>query len=171
MRNFKQNNAFYLLPMPPKAATDSRRHRPKTVWGILEMVTTEWRRPDGAGACDRVAKNSASLGVGPELSPPCSDSRRTWLAVMPSLTCCEGSECLRVSRASRHGDSRYGLTGESMSRDSRGVDDLTLANSTSSQLADSSTTIIGSWLPWMKEGVKDDRRSRLKCSATIQILT
>lgn len=134
------------LPPPGYAATDSRRHRPNTVCGSFEIVTTECRRPDGAGACDSVARNSASLGVGPEPSPPRSDSRRTWLAVMPSVTCCVGSECLRVSRASRHGDSRYGLTGESMSSDSRGVD-LRLACLLAGPLRsvpDSSTTITGS---------------------------
>lgn len=45
------------------AATDSRRPRPKTENGTFEIVTTEWRRPDGAGACDNVAKNSASFDL------------------------------------------------------------------------------------------------------------
>lgn len=124
------------------------------------MVITEWRRPDGAGACDRVAKKAASFGVGPDPSPPRSESRRTWLAVMPSVTCWEGKECFRVSRGSRHGDSRYGLTGESMSRLSRGVDLVGVGISSSSQLADSSTTIIGSALPWLNDGVNEDRRNR-----------
>lgn len=51
--------------------------------------------------------NSVSLmhtfGEGPDPSPPRSDKRRTWLAVIPSVTCCDGSECFRVSR---HGDKR-----------------------------------------------------------------
>lgn len=64
-----------------KAAIDSRRLRPKKVGGTLEIVTTECRRPPGwgAGACERVARNAASLGVGPDPSPR-SLSRRTWSA-------------------------------------------------------------------------------------------
>lgn len=126
----------YLLP-----ATESRRPRPNTVCGTFDIVTTECRRPDGAGACERVAKNAASRGLGPEPSPPRSDSRRTWLAVIPSVTCCEGKECFRVSR---HGVNRYGLTGESMSTLSRGVVLRDGDESSSSKLPDSSTTIIGS---------------------------
>ena len=42
------------------AATDSRRPRPNTDNGTFDIVTTECRRPDGCGACDNVAKNSAS---------------------------------------------------------------------------------------------------------------
>lgn len=145
------------------AATDSRRPRPNTFIGTFEIVTTEWRRPDGCGACDSVARNSASLGDGPEPSPPRSDSRRTWLAVMPSVTCCDGSECLRVSRGSRHGDSRYGFTGESISRLSRGVDlVLDVDALASSPTTVSSTTILQLSL---NDGVNDDRRKRLKCSA------
>lgn len=48
-------------PPAGKAATDSRRLRPNTENGTFDMVTTEWRRPDGCGACDNVAKNSASF--------------------------------------------------------------------------------------------------------------
>lgn len=94
-----------LLPAG-NAATDSRRPRPNTVNGTLDIVTTECRLPEGCGACDNVAKNSASFGDGPEPSPPRSDNRRTWLAVIPSVTCCDGNECFRVSRGSRHGDKR-----------------------------------------------------------------
>lgn len=43
-----------------KAATDSRRPRPNRDNGTFDIVTTECRRPDGWGACDNVAKNSAS---------------------------------------------------------------------------------------------------------------
>lgn len=127
-------------------------------------MTTEWRRPDGCGACESVAKNSASLGVGPEPSPPRSDKRRTWLAVIPSVTCCDGNECLRVSRGSRHGDNKYGLTGESTSRLSRGVDfvDDGEALASSQLIVVSSTTILQ--LSCLNDGVKDDRRRRLKCS-------
>lgn len=59
------------------AATDSLRQRPNNTGGTLEIVTTECRRPDGAGAWQRVARKAASLGVGPEPSPPRSDSLRT----------------------------------------------------------------------------------------------
>lgn len=146
------------------AATDSLRPRPNTASGTFDIVTTECRRPDGCGACDNVAKNSASFGLGPEPSPPRSDNRRTWLAVMPSVTCCDGSECFRVSRGSRHGDNRYGLLGESMSKLSRGVDFiLAAANSSSSQLPDSSTTILKPSC-WLNDGVNEERRNRLKCS-------
>lgn len=152
---------IYLFP-EGNAATDSRRPRPK-IGGTLEMVTTECRRPDGCGACDNVAKNSASFGDGPDPSPPRSDNRRTWLAVMPSVTCCDGNECLRVSRGSRHGDNKYGLTGESVSRLSRGVDFLlVVGTSVSSQLFDSSTTILNP--SWLNDGVNDDRLRRFKCS-------
>lgn len=45
----------------PHAATDSRRPRPNIPEnGTFDIVTTECRRPDGCGACDKVAKNSAS---------------------------------------------------------------------------------------------------------------
>lgn len=44
----------------PHAATDSRRPRPNTENGTFDIVTTECLRPDGCGACDKVAKNSAS---------------------------------------------------------------------------------------------------------------
>lgn len=60
-----------------------------------------------------------TFGEGPDPSPPRSDKRRTWLAVMPSVTCCDGNECFRVSR---HGDNRYGFIGDPMSKLSRGVD-------------------------------------------------
>lgn len=131
--------------------------------GTLEIVTTECRRPDGCGACDSVAKNSASLGDGPDPSPPRSDRRRTWLAVMPSVTCCDGNECLRASRGSRHGESKYGFDGDSVSRLPRGVDfSLDVDARTSSPLFDSSTTILQ--LSCMNDGVNDDRRKRLKCS-------
>lgn len=43
------------------AATDSRRPRPNTDNGTFDIVTTECLRPDGCGACDNVAKNSASF--------------------------------------------------------------------------------------------------------------
>lgn len=80
----------------------------------------------------------------------------------PSVTCCDGNECFRGG--SRHGDSKYGFTGDSTSRLSRGVDFLLGAgNSVSSSLFDSSTTILNP--SWLNEGVKDDLRSRLKCSA------
>lgn len=67
---------IYLLPKG-KAATDSLRFLPNNAGGTFEIVTTECRRPDGCGACDNVAKNSASFGVGPEPSPPLSDNLRT----------------------------------------------------------------------------------------------
>lgn len=79
----------------------------------------------------------------------------------PSVTCCDGSECFRGG--SLHGDSKYGFTGDSMSRLSRGVDFLlTAGTSASSSLFDSSTTILKP--SWLNEGVNDDLRSRLKCS-------
>lgn len=100
-------SAYLLLPVG-KAAMDSRRLRPKNAGGTLEMVTTECRRPPGvgAGACDSVARKAASRGLGPEPSPPRSESRLTWLAVMPVVHWGVGRECLRVSRGSRHGDSK-----------------------------------------------------------------
>lgn len=75
----------HLLP-DGYAATDSRRPRPNAANGTFDIVTTECRRPDGCGACDKVARNSASFGDGP--SPPRSDSLRTWLAVIP-ISCDE----------------------------------------------------------------------------------
>lgn len=154
----------YLFPAHGYAATDSLRPRPNTANGTFDMVTTEWRRPDGCGACDNVARNSASFGLGPLPSPPRSDKRRTWLAVMPSVTCCDGSECFRVSRGSRHGDNKYGLLGESMSKLSRGVDNLlVVAASSSSSLVDSSTTILKPSVV-LNVGVNDERRNRLKWS-------
>lgn len=61
------------------AAIDSRLPRPNRVGGTFEIVTTECLRPPGwgAGACERVAKNSASRGVGPEAPLPRSLSRLT----------------------------------------------------------------------------------------------
>ncbi|KNC26219.1 hypothetical protein FF38_05397 [Lucilia cuprina] len=59
------------------AATDSRRERPNIVAGTLDIVTTECRLPDGAGACESVARKAASLGDGPEPSPPRSERRLT----------------------------------------------------------------------------------------------
>lgn len=57
------NNIYSFTYRPPagKAATDSRRLRPNTENGTFDMVTTECLRPDGCGACDNVAKNSASF--------------------------------------------------------------------------------------------------------------
>lgn len=55
--------SFTYRPPAGKAATDSRRLRPNTENGTFDMVTTECRRPDGCGACDNVAKNSASYFV------------------------------------------------------------------------------------------------------------
>lgn len=82
---------------------------------------------------------------------------------MPSVTCCDGNECFLVSRGSRHGESKYGFTGESISRLSRGVDRvLDVDARTSSQLFDSSTTILQ--LSCLNDGVNDERRRRLKCS-------
>ena len=100
------------------AAIDSLLFRPNNDDGTFEIVTTECLRPPGcgAGACDNVARNACSIGVGPDPSPPRSESLRTWLAVIPLVHGGVGSECLRVSRGSRHGDKRYGLTGESMSK-------------------------------------------------------
>lgn len=59
------NNIYSFTYRPPagKAATDSRRLRPNTENGTFDMVTTECLRPDGCGACDNVAKNSASFFV------------------------------------------------------------------------------------------------------------
>lgn len=61
------------------AAMDSLRFRPNSELGTLEIVTTECRRPPGwgAGACDKVARNACSIGVGPEPSPPRSDNLLT----------------------------------------------------------------------------------------------
>lgn len=63
-----------------KAAIDSRRLRPNSVSGTFDIVTTECLRPPGwgPGACDKVAKNVACFGDGPEPSPPLSLNRRTW---------------------------------------------------------------------------------------------
>lgn len=90
------------------AAIDSRLLRPNSEGGTFEIVTTECLRPPGcgAGACDKVARKACSIGVGPEPSPPRSESLRTWLAVMPLVQGGVGRECFRVSRGSRHGDSR-----------------------------------------------------------------
>lgn len=81
----------YLLP-DGYAATDSRRPRPNAANGTFDIVTTECRRPDGCGACDNVARNSASFGDGP--SPPRSESLRTWLAVMP-ISIGESRKCIQ----------------------------------------------------------------------------
>lgn len=140
---------------------DSLRLRANIVLGTFEIVTTECRRPprEGLGAWQRVARNSVSRGEGPDPSPPCSESRRTWLAVMPCVTWAVGRECLRVSRGSRHGDNKYGLTGESMSRLCRGEDLWLLeACSSSSPGPDSSTTMSGSCVALLKGGVKEERR-------------
>lgn len=152
------------------AAIDSLRLRPNNDEGTLEIVTTECRRPPGwgAGDCDKVARNACSIGVGPDPSPPRSDSLRTWLAVIPLVHGGVGSECLRVSRGSRHGDKRYGFTGESMSKLWRGDDDFLLSLSSFSSCSDSSTTISGSWL-LPPNGENDERRSFARVSA-IEIL-
>lgn len=151
----------HLLLVLGKAAIDSLRLRPKMVLGTFEIVTTEWRRPpgDGVGCWTRVARKAASRGVGPEPSPPRSERRRTWLAVIPCVTWVVGSECLRVSRGSRHGDNRYGLTGESMSKLFLG-DDLLLEASSSSPGPLSSTTMRGSCVALLNGGVNDERRTR-----------
>lgn len=86
--------------------------------------------------------NVCTFGDGPDPSPPRSDNLRTWLAVIPSVTCCDGNECFRVSR---HGDNRYGLSGDPISKLSRGVDWFVLTDalaSYSSPVFDSSTTIL-----------------------------
>lgn len=140
---------------------DSRRLRPKSVGGTLLMVTTECLRPPGCGAGElyNVARNACSRGDGPEPSPPRSERRRTWLAVMPLVHGGVGRECLRVSRGSRHGERRYGFSGESISKLCRG-DEVWLISSSFSQFSDSSTTINGSWL--LVLGAWDDRRSLKK---------
>lgn len=140
---------------------DSLRLRAKIVLGTFEIVTTECLRPprEGLGAWQRVARKAASRGVGPDPSPPCSERRRTWLAVMPCVTWAVGRECLRVSRGSRHGCNKYGLTGESMSRLCRGEDLLLEACSSSSPGPDSSTTMSGSCVALLKGGVKEERRT------------
>lgn len=61
-KQLKPKKKTYRVPVG-HAATDSRRPRPKTENGTFEIVTTECRRPDGAGACDNVAKNSASFDL------------------------------------------------------------------------------------------------------------
>lgn len=71
-----------ILPMG-KAAMDSLLSRRRNVCGILDIVTTECRRPWDcvvfATVCwDRVARYSASLGDTPEPSPPRSLRRRTF---------------------------------------------------------------------------------------------
>lgn len=70
-----------ILVAPPrgKAAIDSRRLRPNRVGGTLAIVTTECLRPPGwgAGAWERVDRKAASLGDGPDPSPPRSLSRLT----------------------------------------------------------------------------------------------
>lgn len=106
-----------------------------------------------------------TFGDGPEPSPPRSDKRRTWLAVIPSVTCWDGNECFLDSRASRHGDNKYGLPGDSISKLSRGVDFVVLvaALSLSSQVFDSSTTILKPSCA-LKLCTNDDLRRRLKCS-------
>lgn len=69
------------LPGAPAgyAAIDSLRLLPKSVVGTLDIVTTECLRPpgEGPGAVERVARNSACLGVGPEAPSPLSERRRT----------------------------------------------------------------------------------------------
>lgn len=148
------------------AAMDSLLLRPNSVGGTFEIVTTECRRPPGcgAGACDKVARNACSMGDGPEPSPPRSDNLLTWLAVMPLVQGGVGRECLRVSRGSRHGDSRYGfIDGESISKLCRGDDDFLLSTSSFSSCSDSSTTISGSWL-LAPNGENDERRSFARVS-------
>lgn len=149
---------------------DSRRLRPKSVGGTAEMVTTEWRLPPAVGLafCESVARNSTSLGLRPPVSPPTSDRRRTWLAVMPSVIWSEGSECFRRCCMSGKGQSRYGLTGESGSESSL-LDRFVppagsqppmapSKSSPSSGACDSSTTIRGSWVLRLKTGVNEERR-------------
>jgi len=69
--------------------------------GAREIVTTEWRLPPaaGAGADDRVARKAASL-MDPAVLPsePCSERRRTWLAVIPEVHAGVGRECFLISR-------------------------------------------------------------------------
>lgn len=61
------------------AAIDSLLVRPNSDGGTFEIVTTECLRPPGcgAGACDNVARKACSIGVGPDPSPPRSDSLLT----------------------------------------------------------------------------------------------
>lgn len=61
------------------AAIDSRLFLPNNEGGTFEIVTTECRRPPGCGACacDKVARKACSIGVGPEFSPPRSESLLT----------------------------------------------------------------------------------------------
>uniref|UniRef100_A0A182J0Q0 Uncharacterized protein n=1 Tax=Anopheles atroparvus TaxID=41427 RepID=A0A182J0Q0_ANOAO len=119
-----------------------------------------------AAAAEVAAEVAAacSRGDGPDPSPPRSDSRRTWLAVMPLVHGGVGSECLRVSR---QGDSKYGFSGESMSRLWR-WDDWVLASSSFSLFSDSSTTISGSCPPCVNDGVWDDLRIRKNVSGKMR---
>lgn len=159
----------YLCPAG-SAAIDSRRLRPKSVGGTLLIVTTECLRPPGCGAGElyKVARNACSRGDGPEPSPPRSERRRTWLAVIPLVHGGVGRECLRVSRGSRHGERRYGFSGESISKLCRG-DEVWLISSSFSQFSDSSTTINGSWL--LVLGACEDRRNLKKESMKKKIKT
>jgi hypothetical protein len=58
---------------------DSLLFLPNSDGGTLEIVTTECLRPPGAGGddCDKVARKACSIGVGPEPSPPRSESLLT----------------------------------------------------------------------------------------------
>lgn len=147
---------------------DSRRPGPKSGGGIGVMVITEWRRPPAVGLafCVSVERNSTSFEL-MLVSPPTSDSRRTWLAVMPSVICSDGSECLRRCIMSGNGHNRYGLTGEPGSDSSLfeplptlGSQPPVAPSSTSSSRGGcvSSTTINGSWVLILNTGVNDERR-------------
>lgn len=57
----EQRSTSTYRPPAGNAATDSRLPRPNTDNGTFDIVTTECRRPDGCGACDNVARNSASF--------------------------------------------------------------------------------------------------------------
>lgn len=125
---------------------DSRLLRPKSDVGTGEMVTIECLLPPDAGIvfCESVARNSTSLLLSALPSEPASDNLLTWLAVIPSVICNDGKECLRRCCKSGNGDNRYGFTGDSASDDSPLLDFLLCLESSSSPTFVSSTTINGS---------------------------
>lgn len=104
---------------------------------------------------DNFARNAISLALG-AFSPP-SESRRTWLAIIPLVHWIFGNECLRVSRGSRNGDSKYGLSGDSLSSSTSSSIDRGDVGSFSSS-SDSSTTISGSSTLTLNAGVNDALR-------------
>lgn len=132
----------------------------RTTWMPMNVKRVSWhfqwhQSIKRLSTWDNLARKAISLALG-ALSPP-SDSRRTWLAIMPLVHCMFGNECFRVSRGSRNGDNRYGFSGESLSSSTSSSIDFGDVGSFSSS-SDSSTTIRGSSTLTLNAGVNDARR-------------